>query len=108
MKQKPKNQLLSQNIISLYSSVYYFFTPYAHSCVFFFLPILLVNKPRGGGNHILDFLLLHAFFPFFSTEQMSRTSLSLLTKAVFFCWGKDAPKEIFLRALGQNFFSCTH
>lgn len=66
--------------------------------------ILLLNKQRGGGNHILEFFPLSAFPPFFSTEQMFPTSVSLLTKAVFFWWEKDTPKEIFLQALLPNFF----
>lgn len=66
--------------------------------------ILLLNKQRGGGNHILEFFPLSAFPPFFSTEQMFPTSVSLLTKAVFFWWEKDTRKEIFLQALLPNFF----
>lgn len=106
MKQKPKNKLPSQKIILLYSSAYYF-SPHTLTfflSFFFFLFCWLTSRGEGG-NHILEFLLLYAFFPFFSTEQMFHTSASLLTKAAFFCWGRDAAKEIFLRALVPNFFS---
>lgn len=43
-----------------------------------------------------------SLFPFFSTQQMFHTSVSLLTKAAFFCWGRSVWKENLLLALVPN------